>query len=386
MQSLNCSNCKVEFLNVDIKEHYKSEFHRYNIKRQLVDLPPLTQEQFETRQVLLAQQQDVPELDLKCKTCNKTFATKMTSDQHTNSTKHKEKVKQEQYAKKNPSAYDKPAFKAPIPKETTADDQSVCLFCNKKNGDIDGNLSHMSCEHGFFINSVKHVHDLAGLLRYLSRKTHKGCLCLYCDSELQSGEGVQRHMIDKSHCFMQDDNVTEYYKYYNLSSMLNECNSGSGDSYDQAKSNEEDYYEIIIDGNNENSWGDDENGFKEEKSGANVHKIRVKKAVLLPTAEIKLPNGKLLGHRDFKQYYHQKVRPNILNKDSKDLTPEESEELMMINENNKLVLEERRNEIKSREKEDHINQKPLHKEDVDFLKLGLQANKMQTHFKKQILV
>ncbi len=42
-----CSNCHYSISNeADYKKHYKSEFHRYNIKRRLVNLPPATFEQF----------------------------------------------------------------------------------------------------------------------------------------------------------------------------------------------------------------------------------------------------------------------------------------------------------------------------------------------------
>ena len=47
MSTLVCSNCKIQLTNDDsMREHYKSEFHRYNIKRHLVNLAPITHEQF----------------------------------------------------------------------------------------------------------------------------------------------------------------------------------------------------------------------------------------------------------------------------------------------------------------------------------------------------
>ena len=50
MATLFCSNCKITVQNDEfMKEHYKSEFHRYNIKRHLVNLPSITLEQFEKK-------------------------------------------------------------------------------------------------------------------------------------------------------------------------------------------------------------------------------------------------------------------------------------------------------------------------------------------------
>lgn len=45
-----CSTCTQAFNDNDsYKVHYKSDYHRYNIKRKMVKLPPVTQEQFSTK-------------------------------------------------------------------------------------------------------------------------------------------------------------------------------------------------------------------------------------------------------------------------------------------------------------------------------------------------
>ena len=41
-EGLYCSNCFIKLEEDETKEHYKSEFHRYNIKRRLANLKPLT--------------------------------------------------------------------------------------------------------------------------------------------------------------------------------------------------------------------------------------------------------------------------------------------------------------------------------------------------------
>jgi pre-60S factor REI1 len=49
-----CVNCQIHF---DIEEnymiHYKSEHHRYNIKRKLIGLPPLTFEEYHLRNLII---------------------------------------------------------------------------------------------------------------------------------------------------------------------------------------------------------------------------------------------------------------------------------------------------------------------------------------------
>lgn len=53
-----CMTCRLVFESVDLqKEHYSSEWHRYNAKRQVADLPPITKEQFESK--IKARQEEV---------------------------------------------------------------------------------------------------------------------------------------------------------------------------------------------------------------------------------------------------------------------------------------------------------------------------------------
>ena len=45
-----CITCHVAFLSADIqRHHYKSDWHRYNLKRKVVSLPPVTVEEFQRR-------------------------------------------------------------------------------------------------------------------------------------------------------------------------------------------------------------------------------------------------------------------------------------------------------------------------------------------------
>lgn len=45
-----CPTCGEGFDNSDqYKMHYKSDYHRYNIKRKMVKLPPITFEQYSTK-------------------------------------------------------------------------------------------------------------------------------------------------------------------------------------------------------------------------------------------------------------------------------------------------------------------------------------------------
>lgn len=90
--SLSCITCGVVFKTADLqREHYKSDWHRYNLKRRVVSIPPVTLQDFEHRvqeQRDLANQESKDELHY-CKCCTKVFNTKNAYSNHLNSKKHK---------------------------------------------------------------------------------------------------------------------------------------------------------------------------------------------------------------------------------------------------------------------------------------------------------
>ena len=66
MATYTCITCRVMFADKDgnegraaelQKEHYKTDWHRYNLKRKVADLPPVTAENFQQR--VLTQKQQV---------------------------------------------------------------------------------------------------------------------------------------------------------------------------------------------------------------------------------------------------------------------------------------------------------------------------------------
>ena len=60
MASYTCISCRVAFADGEIQRaHYKTDWHRYNLKRKVADMPPVTAENFQER--VLAQRTAVIE-------------------------------------------------------------------------------------------------------------------------------------------------------------------------------------------------------------------------------------------------------------------------------------------------------------------------------------
>ncbi len=58
MSAYTCIGCRVAFADADLQRaHYKTDWHRYNLKRKVADMPPVTAENFQKR--VLAQRAQV---------------------------------------------------------------------------------------------------------------------------------------------------------------------------------------------------------------------------------------------------------------------------------------------------------------------------------------
>ncbi|KAJ1960060.1 pre-60S factor rei1 [Dipsacomyces acuminosporus] len=90
-----CMACQVAFYSADQQRtHYRTDWHRYNLKRKVAELPPVTAENFAQR--VLAQQAKAAEdskratFTADCDVCKKTYSSENAFNNHLNSKKHKD--------------------------------------------------------------------------------------------------------------------------------------------------------------------------------------------------------------------------------------------------------------------------------------------------------
>lgn len=87
-----CITCQVMFKTAELqREHYKLDWHRYNLKRKVASIPPVTLEEFEQRAKEHREQSENAERGESeyCRCCSKLFNTKNAYNNHLNSKKHK---------------------------------------------------------------------------------------------------------------------------------------------------------------------------------------------------------------------------------------------------------------------------------------------------------
>ncbi|KAI8058521.1 C2H2 type zinc-finger-domain-containing protein [Syncephalis plumigaleata] len=103
-----CLACHVAFHSADHqRQHYRTDWHRYNLKRKVAELAPVTAEQFAEK--LLAQRTQADEAQAQasytneCRICGKNFASENAYTHHMRSKKHRETEQRIAQGKQTPA-------------------------------------------------------------------------------------------------------------------------------------------------------------------------------------------------------------------------------------------------------------------------------------------
>ncbi|KAI9293190.1 hypothetical protein K502DRAFT_294161 [Neoconidiobolus thromboides FSU 785] len=386
-----CLTCQVAFHDADRqRSHYHSDWHRYNLKRKVAELPPVSADAFATKVLEKKNQLDEENEvsgSMYCLACRKDFGTENAYNNHIQSKKHKENetkfnvkyllLDQKPIESKKKEAEDNESENLDKEKEEDLDDEEKllkliddkikravrlsevdCIFCNHKSEDFEGNMEHMSIAHSFFIPDIEYLVDLKGLIKYLGEKVSIANVCLYCNGkgrELKSLEAVRGHMISKGHTKIAYDlemDILEISDYYDFSKSYNDADQVDPDA------------ELIN----------------------KLMKLFYSVELAENEMELILPNGARIGHRSMARYYKQYIRP---------IDEQEERGMRRLIENgtkhtNQPIYEARgRRFLITNGEKDKFNNKQMFKDkklhDHYTTRVGINANKLQRHFREQIL-
>lgn len=361
--SYTCINCSVRFSCGDfMRDHYKTDWHRYNLKRRVAGLPPATAEEFQNR-VLEKRNEELSaseETTLFCNACHKHFSSQNAHENHLNSKKHKDNLMK--FNKENDSkeitcktvrrSEDRPAAEDEEIEEIDSDEweevvenpiaENNCIFCDQHSEDLVENLKHMSIAHSFFIPDTEFCTDLEGLLFYLAEKVSRDFICLWCNDRgktFYSLDAVRKHMIDKGHCKMIHEGLAlaEYAEFYDYSSS-----------------------------------------YPDHEEGINIDEEFEPEVLEGDEYQLVLPSGAVIGHRSLMRYYKQRLNPN------RALVPKKSEKKLhkVLSEYRALGWSSTQQQSAARKARDIHFMKRIQAKYAQ--KLGVKGNKLQRHFRQQV--
>lgn len=258
----------------------------YNLKRHMAALPPISLTVFQNQVLTSDSGNDEKEksslFQRSCTACEQHYANRKAWQAHLKSRNHTQKTAETD--SETSSLSDEPLPETlslythekdqPANKEETFS-PSQCLFCNIESASLDSNLAHMLHAHSFFIPNAEYLIDMESLLSYLFAAISIFHECLFCGSSKTTKFAVQDHMRGKAHCKVdfEEDDEHDLKQFYDFS---------GGDV-------------------------DDDDEEEEEEEGTQPEtQVEVDLVPIDEDDELRLPSGKILGHRSRARFFrHQ---------------------------------------------------------------------------------
>ncbi|KAM9896384.1 hypothetical protein OXX79_007500 [Metschnikowia pulcherrima] len=75
-----------------------------------------------------------------------------------------------------------------------------CFYCGQNNREIEQNIKHMTNRHGLYIPERSFLVDIEGLLTFINEVVTTDHDCLVCGFEGKSLESIRQHLTSKGHC------------------------------------------------------------------------------------------------------------------------------------------------------------------------------------------
>ncbi|CAL5979313.1 Zinc_finger domain-containing protein [Hexamita inflata] len=282
MSAITCVTCRLQFGTFeDQKVHFQTEYHRENSKRNLQQLPPMTQREYLEYLQILKERKAIEDAKkrkvYRCILCDKQFSSENAFRQHCESAKHqavlaapKDEFQMNQYnqlTKGNTARvaqqdddnliviteveYEQkeklPAFlsedehvlfKELLPKleQLTEELQDKliteeifmkrkqmpaeqCLFCHLEFDTTDKQLEHMYQAHSFILPFKEYVANIPDLLQEMQKQVSVARSCLLCMRGFKSTEQCQKHMRNTGHTvFLPEEFAQQFIEFYDFSS------------------------------------------------------------------------------------------------------------------------------------------------------------------------
>ena len=321
--NMMCNHCLyVSKTYEEMKEHYKSEFHKYNLNRVTMNLAPLSFEDYKRKKDFfmkkLEEKQKTEEVlklqtqNLYCDICSKKFNSQKKLEEHLISKTHlKNKAKKEEQKKtkeediSTSSTNEIKEAKNQEPEKTTLDDITYCLFCNFKSDNLKNNFYHMVQTHNLEIPFIFYIKNYEDLIKIFAKKIFSYHACFTCDTQrFETIKALQKHMLSKGHTVVNNKDLDEFlFKYYDIKKLLS--------IKDKNKRRSKEFKILLLrlrvakELKEKNLEGDDE--WEEIKSDEGDDDYE---PMTLPNGELMLEDGTTLGNKEYKIYYKQRFHIN----------------------------------------------------------------------------
>ncbi|OII76883.1 zinc C2H2 type domain-containing protein [Cryptosporidium andersoni] len=272
MTSSNCTVCHFALNDsVELRDHYRTEWHSYNLKRKLIGKGPIDEKSFHRKLELLE-------------------STKTTIEKGNSHLKHRDDKRIEDFEKRTGSDINIFIRNQPLPYRIT-----YCYFDNTVHDNLEKCFIYMRNKYSFVIPNLEYLSDPEGLALYLGEKVFEGHMCLFCDKTFSTLSAVRDHMISLGHTMLGDH--------------LEEQKEDIGRFFDFSGS----YKELHIKPSKIKTIEDDTDEWEDIENSDDIlvddilSTYNLKSAEITEFGDLRLPNGKEVVHRNLAYVYKQRL-------------------------------------------------------------------------------
>mmetsp|Transcript_30753 Transcript_30753/g.46878 ORF Transcript_30753/g.46878 Transcript_30753/m.46878 type:complete len:461 (-) Transcript_30753:8-1390(-) len=325
----------------ELAEHYKSDWHKYNLKRREAGLPLLQKEDFEARldaALALRREREVREERTgkdhlkKGKKKKKEKITKIDGAVTVSQVPHYDQMKIEE---KEGNSHDDDEKSAPPNESEAASEEAVeeipiieprqCLFDKYTSPTLEANIERMHRKYGFFVPDQEYLVDKEGFLGYCHEKIKLGHCCLYCQKIFRTWQGCQKHMISTRHTKLRYEHgidLDEFDPFYDFSEadaeflgtlMTNSHKSEADQDINMEENDDIEWEDVTDDDETEMEIACDDTSEDGEEEGLYAgYKDEIARLGfdVTPLGELVFPDGRIVGHRGLSRYYKQRATPS----------------------------------------------------------------------------
>ncbi|KAM3163873.1 Cytoplasmic 60S subunit biogenesis factor REH1 [Lachancea thermotolerans] len=339
-----CNSCMIQFRSSDQQRyHMKTEWHRYNLKRRISQLPPISADIFAEKLQISERAKELNQVDefgfpiLKAKTprykrsdevdlskLQRRRNRKLREDNHERSVSptpsvasqisklsvnsnevhtdfDEEKSYEYGFTTDSNNEYNSSDFESTSDElsgdEASSERPSItdCIFCKAQNKEVERNLKHMFASHGLYIPERSYLIDLTGLLNFLIDTIVVANECLCCSFKGSSLQSIRAHIASKGHSRLPYETKEERRRVAGFYDFSSEDEVQSNLTRNNGKSVA---FEAEPDSGSEGTLPSDTDDINSNYTHAEVDNTGV---------ELTLPSGSRAGHRSMRRIYRQNL-------------------------------------------------------------------------------
>jgi len=323
-----------------LAEHYKSDWHKYNLKRREANMPMLTHQEFSARlEAAMALRREregrkarsgMDHLKDKSGSNNKKDKKKNGGEDRISKRQMRQQERQGK-AKVQGAENEVEDMEEEEKEEETEQEEppeinpNQSLFDKFISSDVKSNIEYMYTTYGFFVPDREYLIDEKGLIGYCAEKIKIGQTCLCCQKMFRTWQGCQKHMVNSRHAKLRYEagiDLDEFDVFYDFTAANEDFfKSGIGnhktrgiDKTTEATGDEDETMEVVDEAGEDDEWEDVDSD--EEMEGddglyaAYQDEIARHGFDITPLGELIFPDGRIIGHRGLSRYYKQRLSAN----------------------------------------------------------------------------